>query len=143
MSTARYLPLDWTLPAITPENESFFTGGRDGRLRIQRCAHCATVQHPPSEVCRACPSMEFHYVAAAPNGTVVSYTIVHHPVHPSLRPVVPYNVVVVSLNEYPDVRIVGNVIDVEPADVEVGLPVVGVWAQVSDTVFLPQWRRAG
>jgi len=141
MMTARYLPEEWTLPDVTPENEAFFTGGRDGELRVQRCRVCATVQHPPNEVCQACQSMDFEYVVVAPSGTVASYTIVHHPVHPSLRPVVPYNVVVVSLDEHPDVRIVGNVIDAEPAEVEVGLPVVCTWAPVGESVYLPQWRR--
>lgn len=140
--TARYLPAEWTLPAITPENEAFFRGGRDGELRLQRCAYCSTVQHPPSEVCVACQSTDFDYVAVAPSGTVVSYSIVHHPVHPSLGRVVPYNVVVVSLDEHPHVRIVGNLIDVEPADVEVGMPVSCTWAELSGGVYLPQWNRS-
>jgi uncharacterized protein len=140
--TARYLPQEWTLPAITPENEAFFCGGREGELRLQRCVGCATVQHPPSEVCVNCQSMDFEYIAVAPTGTVVSYTIVHHPVHPSLRPMVPYNVVVVSVDEHPLVRIVGNVIDVEPAGVEIGLPVTCTWAEAGDDIYLPQWKRS-
>jgi uncharacterized protein len=144
--STRYLPGEWTLPAITPENEAFFRGGRDGELRLQRCVGCATVQHPPSEVCWACQSMEFEYVAVSPKARVASYSIVHHPVHPALRQRVPYNVVVVTLDEHPGVRIVGNVIDVEPSDVEVGLPVTCTWAEVAgpdgDSVYLPQWKRA-
>lgn len=140
--TTRYLPEEWTLPAITPHNEAFFRGGRDGELRLQRCAVCATVQHPPNEVCVACQSMDFEYVAVAPAGTVVSYTIVHHPVHPSLRPVVPYNVAVVSVDEHPQVMIVGNVIDTEPDGVEVGLPVTCTWAEVGGDIYLPQWKRS-
>lgn len=143
-SSARYLPAEWTLPVVNPQNAAFFTNGRNGELSLQRCRRCATTQHPPEEVCRECQSTDFDYVAVNPTGTVVSYSIVHHPVHPSLRQVVPYNVVVVSLDEHPDVRIVGNVIDAEAADIEVGLPVICTWAQVAgsdvESIFLPQWR---
>jgi hypothetical protein len=36
---------------------------------------------------------------------------VHHAVHPLLTEKVPYNVVVVALDDHPDLRVVGNVID--------------------------------
>ena len=143
--SGRYLPPDWTLPAITAVNEAFFHGGADGELRLQRCRACGVVQHPPDELCRHCQAMELGSVVARPGGTVVSYSIVHHAVHPTLRAVVPYNVVVVELDEYPDVRIVGNVIDAAPDDLHIGMPVICTWAELpgadGDSVFLPQWSR--
>jgi uncharacterized OB-fold protein len=142
----RYLPRDWTLPVINPYNEAFFRGGGRGELRLQRCTSCSTVQHPPGEVCRSCQAADFDDVAVRPTGTVVSYSIVHHAVHPALRSTVPYNVAVVALDEHPDVRIVGNVVDVAPADLHVGLAVACTWAEVAapdgDGIFLPQWRRS-
>ena len=38
----------------------------------------------------------------------------HHAVHPLLAEKVPYNVVVVALDDHPDIRVVGNGIDVAP-----------------------------
>lgn len=144
----RLFPDDWIVPAITPENRAFFTSGE---LRLQRCAACGVVQHPPGEVCHACQAMEFDYVAARPLGVVETFTIVHHVVHPMLKQNIPYNVAVISLLDYPHVRIVGNVIDAAPDQMRIGLPVRCTWAEVqreSESVgtaalYLPQWSAAG
>ncbi len=144
----RYMPEQWIIPAITPENRAFFTSGE---LRLQRCRSCAAVQHPPGEVCHACQAMDFDYIAARPQGVVETFTIVHHAVHPMLKQNVLYNVAVISLRDYPHVRIVGNVIDVAPEQMRIGLPVSCTWAEVRRegggaepvTMYIPQWSAAG
>ncbi|HEY2107089.1 MAG TPA: OB-fold domain-containing protein [Candidatus Binataceae bacterium] len=146
--STRFLPAEWIVPAITPENRAFFTSGE---LRLQRCRACGVVQHPPGEVCHACQAMEFDYIAAPPLGVVETFTIVHHVVHPMLRQKVPYNVAVISLRDYPHVRIVGNVIDVAPERMRIGLPVACTWAEVRRegdgaepiAIYIPQWTAAG
>ena len=50
------LPADWALPQLTPFNEPWFTSGA---IAIQRCTACATLQHPPEEICHACGGMSF------------------------------------------------------------------------------------
>jgi uncharacterized OB-fold protein len=62
-------------------------------------------------VCPGCQSTEIEWVPVSGDGTVFSYTVVHHPVHPALRDAVPYNVAVVLLDGAGDVRLVSNVID--------------------------------
>jgi uncharacterized protein len=141
-STPRYLPDRWTLPELTDENRAFFTSAK---LRVQRCADCRMVQHPPDEVCHACQSVEFDYVEAQATGIVESYTIVHHAVHAMLKAAVPYNVVVVALDEYPGVRIVGNVIDVGPTELKIGQAMAASWVEIPpddtrlETIHLLQW----
>src|SRR4051812_20454505 len=115
-TSERYMPQSWTMPALTEHNRPFFTSGA---LTLQRCTDCDTVQHPPGEVCSTCQSFAFEYVHVAPTGVVESYSIVHHAVNPMLRDRLPYNVVVVALDEYPQVHIVGNVIDIAPDEVQV------------------------
>jgi uncharacterized OB-fold protein len=141
----RYLPDNWILPALTPENRAFFTSAE---IRLQRCRCCGAVQHPPGEVCNVCQAMEFDYIAARPEGVVESFTIVHHVTNPTLKQNVPYNVAIVSLRDYPHVRIVGNVIDAAPDQIRIGMPVMCTWAEVrregdgADPIvmYLPQWN---
>jgi uncharacterized OB-fold protein len=89
--------------------------------------------------------MEFVTRTVAPTGTVYSYTIVHHAVHPALEAAVPYAVVLVALEDVPHVRVVGNLLDTAVSDVAIGLPVEAVWEErpTDDgvVVLLPQWRR--
>jgi uncharacterized OB-fold protein len=138
----RYMPGDWVVPAVNDINREFFTSGE---LRLQKCRSCGIVQHPPVEVCNECQGFDFEYVAAAPEGVIDSYTIVHHPVHEMLKSLVPYNVAVISVSEYPHVRIVGNVVDASRDDVQIGRKVVAHWVTVfsnesTEPVQLAQWK---
>jgi uncharacterized OB-fold protein len=136
------LPFDWAVPAVNDTNRAWFTSGE---LALQQCASCATVQHPPEETCHVCGAMRFVTRTVAPFGTVYSYTVVHHAVHPALGASIPYAVVLVRLDEQPDVRVVGNLLDVAVDDVAIGMPVEATWelrtADEGDEVLLPQWRK--
>jgi uncharacterized OB-fold protein len=56
---------------------------------------------------------------------------------------VPYTVVLVSLDDAPQIRVVGNI---PGTDVHIGMPVVAEWdehtADDGTTILLPQWRPA-
>ena len=134
---------DWVLPAIDDVNRAWFTSGE---LTLQACSSCGQVQHPPGEVCHACGSESFVGRVVAPTGVVHSYTVVHHPVNKALAEHVPYTVVLVALDELPDVHVVGNVLDVAPTDVHIGMAVHAVFpervADDGEVVRLPQWAVA-
>ena len=138
------LPSDWTLPALTPINRDWFTSGA---LVIQRCVACGTLQHPPEEVCHVCLAVEFDTTTLAPRGTVHSYTIVHHATNPALASSVPYTVVLVSLDDAPHLRVVGNMPTTPCEAVRIGLAVVPYWDDRVDgegnAIRLVQWQPAG
>ena len=137
----RYMPDGWILPAIDERNRPFFTSGR---LLLQACADCGKVQHPPEDVCRTCQSMNFGYQESGGTGTIFSYTVVHHPVHQLLHERVPYIVALVQLDDFPHVRIVGNIVDAAPGAVGIGAAVAALWEEITDPatgelIKLPQW----
>ena len=64
---------------------------------------------------------------------------------PSLAEAVPYAVVLVSLDEHPHVRILGNVLNRDPGEVEIGQKVRATFETIEDeeaeeTILLPQWE---
>lgn len=140
---ARYLPEDWLVPQLDLHNQAFFTAGK---LALQACATCGTVQHPPEDVCHRCQGTEFETREVAPRGSLYSYTVVRHPTHPGLSKSIPYVVALVSLDELPGVRIVGNLLQLPPEELRIGLPVEAIWEEVRDdagqTLRLPQWVPA-
>jgi uncharacterized protein len=135
------LPQDWALPALTPFNEAWFTSGA---LVVQRCTSCGTLQHPPEEICHVCGGMTFDGATLAPTGTVYSYTVAHYAANKALADSLPYTVVLVSLDDAPQIRVIGNLIG--GTDVQIGMPVVAEWdehtADDGTTILLPQWRAA-
>jgi uncharacterized OB-fold protein len=144
-TTKRYFPDGWPLPQLNDANRAFFTAGV---LTIQRCEGCGQAQHPPMDVCHRCQSLSFTYEPAVGTGTIANATIVHHALDPRLRPMVPYNVVLVRPDDYADLLITGNVVNAANEDITAGRRVRCTFATVTDPVTgevltLPQWELEG
>ncbi|GII79376.1 DNA-binding protein [Sphaerisporangium rufum] len=125
-------------PAVGRDTAFFWEGVRQGELRIQKCAGCGTLRHPPGPVCPSCRSTERAHVVASGRGEVFSYVVHHAPPVPGLA--TPFVVAVVQLPE--GVRIVGNVVECEPAKVEIGMPVRVTFREMDDEFVLPVWSPA-
>ncbi|WP_329255850.1 OB-fold domain-containing protein [Actinoallomurus sp. NBC_01490] len=125
-------------PAVGPDTRFFWDGVRAGELRIQRCAECGALRHPPGPMCPACHATKRDHVVAAGRGVVHSYVVHHHPPVPGLTP--PYVVALVELEE--GVRIIGNLLGCAPGDAYVGMPVELEFQRMDEELTLPQWRPA-
>jgi len=84
--------------------------------------------------------MRWEWAEVSGRGTVHSFTIVHHPLIPSLRDLTPYDIVLVELEEGP--RIISNMVDTPHEDVHIGMPVVVTFQRVSEEIALPKFKRA-
>jgi uncharacterized OB-fold protein/acyl dehydratase len=126
-------------PAIGLDTRYFWDGARAGELRIQRCAECGELRHPPGPMCPRCHAVKRDHVTASGHGTVYSYVVHHHPPVPGREP--PFVVALVELAE--GVRMVGNVIGCPPEKVHIGMPVEVTFERVDDDLTLPQWTPAG
>jgi uncharacterized protein len=129
-------------PQVTPDTAFFWAGTRAGELRIQRCASCGALRHPPGPMCPACSAPgDGGYVVAAGTGEVFSYVVHHHPPVPGKK--LPLVVALVQLPE--GVRMVGEMPGVAPDLVRIGLPVRATFVRVDDDLdplVLPAWRPA-
>jgi len=141
----RFLGDEWLLPALDAKNHAWFTAGQ---LALQACSRCAVLQFPPEEACRSCGSFELGTRAASGRGRVESVAVVHHAVHPLLRPHVPYAVALVGLDDAPHVRLLGNVLNRPHDQVAIGDRVRVVFEELKDpdsgeTLRIPQWEVIG
>lgn len=91
------------LPRINAINRPFFEGCNQERLMLQRCKSPACGKHIyfPRVCCPYCRGGDLEWVQASGTGTVVSYTIIHRPNHPSFFPEAPYCFIAVRLKEGP------------------------------------------
>jgi uncharacterized OB-fold protein len=106
-------------PLLNDDNHFYWAAAREGRLVTQRCEHCGRVRHPPRPMCPACHSLEFEIVDLSGDGVVYSYTILHHPQNPAFE--YPVLAALVDLDE--GVRVLSNLVDVDPRDISIGMPV--------------------
>jgi acetyl-CoA acetyltransferase/uncharacterized OB-fold protein len=128
------------LPELTPVNEWFWTSGADGHLRIQGCAECGTLVHPPTPICPVCASRSWAPTVVSGRGTVVGYTVNQHQWLPSFEP--PYAIAIVALEDDPSVRLTTNIVGCAPDDVQIGQEVAVCFTQHED-VWLPLFEPTG
>ncbi len=124
------------LPVPDATTAPFWEGCPARELRIQRCATFGAHRHVPSPICRRCQSFDVVWDVSAGSGTVFSYIVVHHSVHPATDTLVPYNVSVIALDDCGGVLVTSNVVDCANDDLYVGMPVRLVWDQVDPSLSL-------
>jgi hypothetical protein len=127
---------DGVRPVISHDTDFFWAGTAAGELRIQRCPVCGRLRHPPGPMCPSCGADRPDWMSATGRGTVFSYVVHHHPAVPGKQP--PFVVALVELEE--GVRMIGELIDVDPHDVTIGLPVEVALTRIDDELTLPFWR---
>jgi hypothetical protein len=127
------------LPRLDDYNRPFWTGGEHGELRMLRCRPCGTWVHPPGPRCpdATCRSKDLAAEALSGRAVVHTYTVNHQPWIPGFDP--PYVIAIVELPEQEGLRLTTDLVDVDPADVEIGMA-VEVLFEHHDDVWIPLFR---
>jgi uncharacterized OB-fold protein len=125
-------PADMPRPEPDMDDKDFWASCADGKLCFQGCAECGKLRHPPTPICWNCHSVEVNWVEAPAEAELYTYNVVHHPSHPAVTEAVPYIGALVDFPSLPGVRLVTNLVDVDPADVSIGMPVTLVWDDIGD-----------
>lgn len=132
-----------------PHGAPFWEGSARGELLVQACGDCGRRRHPPRPMCPWCRSLADRWEPMSGRGTIWSFVVPHPPLLPAYAELAPYNVIVVTLDEDPTLRMVGNLVtgpdgaigEIDPETITIGEAVEVVFARVEDVV-LPRWRRA-
>lgn len=119
----------------------YFEAAAEGRLAIQRCSGCGRLHHTPVVSCPGCHGDAFEWPSMSGRGTLFTYTVVQHSVHPVTVGAIPYIIALVELEEGP--RVLANLRDVAPEDAHIGLPVEVFFEELDEETKLPQFRPAG
>ena len=130
---------DKPLPELAGHTKEFYAWCAKGELRFQRCTACNTWRHVPREMCAACGSDAWEWAQSSGRGSVFTWTVAERAMHPAFANAVPYAPVVVEMDER--VRLVSEVVDCAPGDLEIGMAVEVTFEQVSEDVTLPKFRR--
>jgi uncharacterized OB-fold protein len=136
----RYFPDTMPPPMADTLSLPWWEAAAEHRLVVQRCTACEHTRHPPAPVCPACRSHESDWQEVPGRGEVYTYTIVHRPIAAGQQ--LPYVVAVIALEGSGGLRMISNLVDVEPEAVEIGMPVALVWEDMSDELAIPRFRPA-
>jgi uncharacterized OB-fold protein len=87
-------------------------------------------------MCPQCHSLDHEMVELAGTGTVYSYALLHHPQHPAFTYPVP--AVLVDLDE--GVRMVSNLIEIDPHEIRIGLQVEVAFEPAEHDMAVPVFK---
>lgn len=125
----------------TQEDDEFWQHCNAQRLAFQGCARCDAVVHPPTHICPKCQSVERVWIDAPLEARVFSYTWAYTAAHESVKPSLPYNIALVEFPALPGVRLVSNVVNVKPGELNFNDPLQLVWEFTSTGRGLPRFRK--
>jgi len=122
--------------------QPFWDAAAEDRLVAPRCTTCGTFRVPPSPFCFECQQQAVEWVELPGTGTVFTFTVVRHPLHPDLGPACPYVSGVVELDgtQGAGARMIVNFVDCDPATLAIGDPVEIVWEHFESGMSTPRFR---
>ncbi len=121
-------------PASSRDTKFFWDGVNAHELRIQRRPD-GSLQHPPVPALWADKEVPIDYVVASGKGTVFSFVVHHAPKVPGRT--LPFVIALVELEE--GVRMLGELRNVDPAAVEIGMPVRAMYIDFPAGDSGPAW----
>ena len=137
MSEAGYtLPL----PELDDLHGEFYAHCKNHALHFQCCDDCGAWRHVPREMCAECGSWSWSWQPSSGRGKVFTWTVVARPMHPAFVDACPYAPVVVEMEE--GVRLLSEVVDVAPEDLEIDMAVEVQYDDVTGEVTLPKFKKA-
>jgi uncharacterized protein len=121
-------------PASSRDTKFFWDGVNAHELRIQKRAD-GSLQHPPVPAIWQDKDVPTDYVVASGKGTVFSFVVHHAPKVPGRT--LPFVIALVELEE--GVRMLGELRNVDPDTVEIGMPVRATYIDFPEGSSGPAW----
>jgi hypothetical protein len=128
------------LPIPTATSAPFWDALHEERIQLQRCDACEAWVYYPRSHCPACLSPELTWTEVSGRGRLHSFTVARQPTSAHFAGLEPQLIAVVELEE--GVRLTTTLVGVDPAELQVGLPVAPVFDHVDDDHTLLRYRPA-
>ena len=136
----RFFPDTMPSPLADAVTLPWWQAAAEHRLVVQRCTSCGRTRLPPAPLCAECRSEAADWQELAGRGEVYTYTIVHRPI--AAGQPLPTIIAVIALEDSGGLRMISNLVGVDPGEVAIGMPVELVWEDMSAELAFPRFRPA-
>ncbi|MEO8187335.1 MAG: Zn-ribbon domain-containing OB-fold protein [Burkholderiaceae bacterium] len=126
------------LPVPTQATQPFWDAAAQGKLIFQRCGECNNALSTPRLFCTHCMAESVQWETSTGLGSIYTFTVNHRAANAHMADKVPYVVAVVQLDE--GVRMMANIVNVEPQSVRIGDRVRVRFLPLDDAISLPQFE---
>jgi uncharacterized OB-fold protein len=134
-------------PVPVPDEASapYWTAAADHVLTAARCSVCHMFCLPPDVVCPHCRTTEpnFAFEPVSGRGVVRAWTVVRQSFLPGFDADLPFVLVDVELDDQPELRLIGRLLDGPAAPLRQGARVGPAFEDLGPGVSIPAFRLAG
>ena len=125
------------LPEPDEHNAPFFAGAGEGKLRLQYCEDCGTWAFPVITRCGDCGGDAITWRDASGRGTVYAHAQLERGYHPRHEGRL---VVLAQVDIEEGLRVITNIVDVEPGEVRAGDAVEVCFETAPEGTAIPVFR---
>ena len=126
------------LPKPGPADRPFWAAAKRHQLVLPRCGDCRNVWFPPYACCPRCLSANVEWITASGKGSLYGWIEMYKAYLPAFADKIPYNVVLVRLEEGP--LMFGTLVDTAWEEMRADMPVVVEFEDVTEEISLPRFR---
>lgn len=132
------------MPVPDEQSAPYWEAAARHELTAARCARCRAFAIPPDAVCPHCHTTEprFRFEPLSGRGVVCSWTVARQSFLPGFDDDLPFVLVDVELDDQPDLRMIGRLLDGPEAPLRVGDPVVVAFEDLGPGVAVPGFTLA-
>ena len=127
-------------PYIDQDNQGYWDAVFNHKLVFQHCSKCDKYHHPPRPMCPSCHSQDtLEWKESSGKGTIYSFVMftTNKMAYPAFK--LPYAVVLAEMEE--GVRITANTHEMEPDEVQIGVPVEVMFEKLPDGQTLYRFKK--
>ncbi len=135
-------PADFPYPVPEYGSEPYWHACNERRLVMQQCAACGKFRWHPAPLCTCCADENFVWALLSGRGTIWTWTVITHPVHPAAIARVPYVIVEIALEEQAGLRMLSNLIEADVDAIEIDAEVEVDFSEHQSGQMLPVFRLA-
>jgi uncharacterized OB-fold protein len=133
---------DRILPVPDESSAPYWAAAAEHVLKLPRCTRCGAFSLPPDLTCPSCHTLapDYAYEPVSGRGTVRTWTVVRHSFLKGFE--LPFMLVDVQLDDQPEVRMVGQLLDGADTPIACGDPVEIAFEDLAPGVAIPAFRKA-
>jgi hypothetical protein len=121
------------------QSATYWEAAADHVLTLAQCSQCGLFTMPPDVVCPHCRSVDprFRFAPVSGRGVIRAWTVMRESFLPGFEGDVPFVLVDVEVDEQPDLRLIGRLVDGVRAELHLGARVRPAFEDVAPGVAVP------
>ena len=133
---------DRILPVPDEISAPYWEAAAGHVLKLPRCSQCGTFALPPDITCPSCHTLEpnYAYQEVSGRGRIRTWTVIRHSFLQGFD--LPFMLVDVQLDDQPEVRMIGRLVDGADAAVKLGDAVAVAFDDLAPGIAVPAFKLA-